>query len=241
LLTWNKGLFFENICTSLENEGYEIWPFIIPSASCGAWDKRERVWIIAYNHKFRCNNEQEKQREVISNEIRDNAIEKQNRGKQQCGIMQSDFIPADITEQRIGELSIQQRGQNETGHADVDGEIKINPDINKFNSDNAGYNSGTISQQQTSGIQINNDINGKGLQGHTWYELTKGQKDTIRRNGQANWLRDWIEVASELCRSNARVPHRMDRIKALGNSVNPYVVYQIFKAIEQYENSLKTE
>jgi len=31
----------------------------------------------------------------------------------------------------------------------------------------------------------------------------------------------------------------MDRIKALGNSVNPYVAYELFKAIEQF-NSIKT-
>ena len=30
----------ENICLALEGEGYEVQPFIIPSASIGAWDKR---------------------------------------------------------------------------------------------------------------------------------------------------------------------------------------------------------
>ena len=41
----------ENICASLESENYKVQPVIIPSASIGAWDKRDRVWIIAYNKK----------------------------------------------------------------------------------------------------------------------------------------------------------------------------------------------
>ena len=117
-------LALEDICSSLEGEGYAVQPFIIPSASIGAWDKRERVWIIAYNQEFR------------------------NR-----------------------RLSIQQRGQNKAENINTNWEIK----------------------------------------------------------------RNWLEVASELCGSNARVPHRMERIKALGNSVNPYVVYEIFKAIEKLD------
>ena len=117
-------LALEDICASLEGEGYATQPFIIPSASIGAWDKRERVWIIAYNQEF-----------------------------------------------RDRRLSIQQRGQNKAENINTNWEIK----------------------------------------------------------------RNWLEVASELCRSNARVPHRMERIKALGNSVNPYIVYEIFKAIEKLD------
>ena len=176
----------DNICLALESEGYEVQPFIIPSASIGAWDKRERVWIIAHNNSFTIN------------------------------------------------LPIQQWGQNKTSNIDLNRQIEINSDIDKLNCDNAGYNSGAISQQQKAGIQINCDANRKGMEGHSGNEPAKRQEDQIRRDGWANWSRDWIEVASELCRSDARVPNRMDRIKALGNSVNPYVVYQIFKAIEQF-------
>ena len=178
----------ENICLALEGEGYEVQPFIIPSASIGAWDKRERVWIIAYDHSFTSN------------------------------------------------ISVQQWGQNKTGNIDINGEIEIYHDTDQINGNNAGYNTSTISQQQATKVQLNSNFNCESMEGHSWYEFTKRQKDEIRRNGQSHWLRDWIEVASELCRSNARVPNRMDRIKALGNSVNPYVVYQIFKLIDEFAN-----
>jgi len=215
LLSWNKGLFFEHICLELETKGYEILPIILPSASIGAWDKRDRVWIIAHNGLFR---------QAIN--------EKQTMGGEQCNKKS-----AHIAKSGVGELSIQQRRQNKTKDINPDREIKINPDINKFDSDNAGLNSGTISQQQTPGIQINNDTVSKRLQGYSWNDLSSRQKEQARQAGQANWLRDWIEVASELCGSNARVPHRMDRIKGLGNSVNPYVPFQIFKAINNFQNS----
>lgn len=204
-------LALEDICVTLEGEGYAIQPFIIPSASIGAWDKRDRVWIIAYNGLFG---------QAIN--------EKQTMGGEQCNKKS-----ADITESGIRGLPLQQRGQNKTGDINSDGEIKINPDTDCINSNNAGYNSGTISQQQTPRVQINSDPYSKGMEGHAWHEFTKRQKEAFRRNRQTTWLRNWIEVASELCGSNARVSHRMDRIKGLGNSVNPYVVFQIFKAIEQ--------
>jgi len=170
-------LALEDICTSLESEGYKVQPFIIPSASIGAWDKRERVWIIAYSDI---------------------------RSRQKYGLS--------------------------TGRKMPKREVKIN-----------SYSESTISEQsgetrtRRDGLSDGvSDINSKSMEGYPRHEYTAGKKEEIRRDGQANWLRNWIEVASELCGSNARVPHRMDRIKALGNSVNPHVVYEIFKAIEQY-------
>jgi DNA (cytosine-5)-methyltransferase 1 len=46
------GLVFEQVCLDLETQGYEVQPFIIPSASKNAPHRRYRCWFIAYsNHK----------------------------------------------------------------------------------------------------------------------------------------------------------------------------------------------
>lgn len=42
------GLVFQQVCLDLENEGYEVQPFIIPSASKNAPHRRERVWFVAH-------------------------------------------------------------------------------------------------------------------------------------------------------------------------------------------------
>ncbi len=48
LVSWEKGLVFEDVCVDLENEGYEVQPFLLPAASVGAPHIRQRVWFIAY-------------------------------------------------------------------------------------------------------------------------------------------------------------------------------------------------
>lgn len=54
LLSWNEGVVFEEVCSDLESEGYEVQAFIIPAASVGAPHRRERVWIVANASDCRC-------------------------------------------------------------------------------------------------------------------------------------------------------------------------------------------
>jgi len=49
-VTWNEGLVLEKVCTDLENEGYEVQPFIIPACSVNAPHRRDRVWIVAHRN-----------------------------------------------------------------------------------------------------------------------------------------------------------------------------------------------
>ena len=41
------GMVFEQVCTDLENEGYEVQSFIIPASAVEAPHQRYRVWIVA--------------------------------------------------------------------------------------------------------------------------------------------------------------------------------------------------
>jgi len=49
LVSMENGKTLDGIFSDLENEGYEIESFIIPACSVGAWHRRDRIWIIAYN------------------------------------------------------------------------------------------------------------------------------------------------------------------------------------------------
>jgi DNA (cytosine-5)-methyltransferase 1 len=42
------GLVFEQVCLDLEDQGYEVQPFIIPACAKNAPHRRDRVWFIAY-------------------------------------------------------------------------------------------------------------------------------------------------------------------------------------------------
>jgi DNA (cytosine-5)-methyltransferase 1 len=44
------GLVFQQVCLDLENEGYEVQPFIIPACAINAPHRRDRVWFVAYRN-----------------------------------------------------------------------------------------------------------------------------------------------------------------------------------------------
>ena len=47
LITWNNGMVLKQVCTDLEEAGYEVQLFVIPAVSVNAPHRRDRVWIVA--------------------------------------------------------------------------------------------------------------------------------------------------------------------------------------------------
>jgi DNA (cytosine-5)-methyltransferase 1 len=48
LVNWSGGLVFDEVQTDLENEGYEVQPFLLPAAAVNAPHRRDRIWFIAH-------------------------------------------------------------------------------------------------------------------------------------------------------------------------------------------------
>tara|TARA_R110002050_G_scaffold75254_2_gene161426 strand:+ start:21 stop:1289 length:1269 start_codon:yes stop_codon:yes gene_type:complete len=47
LINWSGGLVFEQVCADLENEGYEVTPYLLPACGKNAPHRRDRIWFIA--------------------------------------------------------------------------------------------------------------------------------------------------------------------------------------------------
>lgn len=52
IINWSNGLVFEQVQSDLENEGYEVWPVILPACGINAPHRRNRTWFVAKNTKF---------------------------------------------------------------------------------------------------------------------------------------------------------------------------------------------
>jgi len=69
LLSQSNGVVFEQVCSDMEAEGYEVQPFIIPACGVNAPHRRYRVWIIAYNSNARIKNMREWENQIHGNGI----------------------------------------------------------------------------------------------------------------------------------------------------------------------------
>ena len=59
LVSWSKGLVFEQVCADLENEGYEVQPFLLPVAGINAPHERYRIFFVAYSDAFQRKRQQQ--------------------------------------------------------------------------------------------------------------------------------------------------------------------------------------
>ena len=87
LVSWNDGLVFEEVQVDLENEGYEVQPYILPAASVNAPHRRDRVWFVAYAKNSGCRGRGHKgcemrKRQLLSGKQRGHKV---GREVERCG------------------------------------------------------------------------------------------------------------------------------------------------------------
>lgn len=209
IVNWSRGLVFDEVQADLENEGYEVTPYILPACAKNALHRRDRVWFVAYAISRR-------KWELQTTLGREN--DKEVRSKNTFGFEGnvSNGITTDTSEQ----------GRKEWKHNEGRKDEKEDRTGMEFRIERSSENAAATNTDGSIGCE-------SGLHKTESKEAERHVSAFDSRNDWRNW--ENFPTQSPVCGRNDGIPNRVDRIKALGNAVVPQVVYEIFKAIEQYE------
>jgi DNA (cytosine-5)-methyltransferase 1 len=209
------GLVFQQVCLDLENEGYEVQPFIIPACAKNAPHRRDRCWFIAQNSLFsRCLHGESKQKGAKVWEFGNIGT----RGAD--GIYLSKRNAANPHSNGLNK-----RNGNDEINTSEGGEYALG-DIEQISLD-----SKCIGR-----TEIRND-NGE-------FEKTQqaecGEQQFSGANSTQSWWRDFPSQ-SPICGGDDGLPTKLDgitfpkwraeSIKGYGNAIVPQIAYQLFQII----------
>ena len=229
LVNWDGGLLFHEVQSDLEAEGYEVFPYVLPACSINAPHRRERVFFVAYAESSRGS------RGGNSGDSGESVCEKERFGLwNQFDNDGEDGTTTDSYRFGCG-------GRNKQSQSDNSKERKIHKNEQQYRngvwSKTEGCNTSVTDSccERLQRSEINGDI--------TKEERKREYDRNITRQISNKW--ENFPTVSPICDGDDGISDRLDSItfskwrnesiKAGGNAIVPQVVYQIFKAIQEYE------
>jgi len=238
LLTISEGVVFEQVCLDLENEGYEVQPFVIPACAVNAPHRRDRVWIVAHSQGGKpgqpperegregsCGGNQEGGDVANRNNGGPSFKKLETAGNQQCDRGDSASNPEGI-------------GWTSIGHP-----VRKESEDPMLGSSDKHENVSDSRSKRSSGSVANE----KGLEGSARTSEEERENGRASIGGWSYWSENWLEVATRFCGVDDGLPgemdgvtlskagHRVERLKALGNAIVPQVAIQIFRGLKMAE------
>jgi DNA (cytosine-5)-methyltransferase 1 len=225
LTNWNGGLVFDEVQADLENEGYEVTPYLLPACAVNAPHRRDRIWFVAYR------NESTTRPPGTSGGIESNWGKNDSKpelwseqAKQHIGCGE---LLRDVT--NSCKEQFKERGNlNGDGPNEAQGGAGVYDRAARLSEDGVSTNACEMRRE--------NGIHGGQQRWQT------GERGDLYQ--KPNWQQ--FPTQSPICSRNDGISdrlagitfskHREKSIGAYGNAIVPQVAYQIFKAIKEYEN-----
>ena len=251
-------LGLDSVLSDLESQGYGTRTFSVSAASVGANHKRERVWVLAYserNHDFN-----KKQRiDGEEKEIPREHWEKNSESRQSSGtssIRETGSEHVENTGRSSGGIESSRNKESVGSRPSEETKWTANTDQVARPSSGTKIMADTVSGNVEAGRERQRTLReghqGEGVSDHVascgedvadanserrrvWETDGKDATNAGKPSGSA-W-EGWWDLEPNLGRVAHGVPNRVAKLKALGNSLIPFIPYLIGKSIlETYKN-----
>jgi len=232
LTNWKGGLVFDQVQADLENEGYEVLPFLLPACAVNAPHRRDRIWFVAHaseNGSHGSKNRSGNTKGNYNNQTGAHTVE------QLAGCSSQAARKTVTSPTGIGERSgAESKGGNDRGWQFM-----------------AGSESGRNNNDNGEGRIITNP-SGQRLPFTTRGEQRKVSSQATgttrsKLGGAFTEVAGWegFPTQSPLRERNDGFPtelvgitiskHRNESLKGYGNAIVPQIALMIFKSIKEYE------
>lgn len=241
----------ETVCSDLEREGYAVQPFVIPACAVGAPHQRDRVWFVARRNvptptidtlhegvlRRSCVDESEgetqrlQERHEIQQSAESSSLLRHTPHTSNAGAEGVPGRQAEVPFPRSAPYTISGGDTAQQAHQGTEAE-RVARDVPQMR---------LAADSECERRDASHDDDGQ-PQGSPQEECSTEQLGGA--DCPQDWWRDFPTV-SPVCRGNDGLPFdishltipftkwRQESIKALGNSMVPQVVLELFRAIEQ--------
>ena len=209
LTNWNGGMVFDEVQSDLENQGYEVTPYLLPAAAVNAPHRRDRIWFVAFKNSISNGFIQRKFKQERTEIWQQRNIGSRNSDR--IHISKRDATNSNGLNEcnSNDEINTSKRGQYAFSNIEQN-DIKHTKNIGQEYA---------LENRELEGRRF-----GQSNQRTTWDSFPSqspicGGDDGLPRELDNITFSKW----------------RQESIKAYGNAIVPQVAFQIFKAINQYE------
>lgn len=216
LVNWSGGLVFDEVQSDLEAEGYEVQAYVLPACAVNAPHRRDRVWFVAYSDSGNCFGWSKSRKRRTngdwlhgSEEFTTNTTSNRRQWARQGFEIKEGLQPRPGT---TGKLEGGFKGFCNKRPFTYSGGLRLQGGLLSFN--------GEFAKQQ---IEPQNAF---GDESKTWHDFPT-QSPVCRRDDGLSSRLDGITFSK----------WRNESLKGYGNAIVPQVAYQIFKTINEFNNS----